>query len=53
MLPFFTIRVSNVTKDNKTITEYIYEQIHDLKRNYLDFRLESKASTHIPNAIPT
>lgn len=46
MLPFFTIHVSNVTKDNKTITEYIYEQIQDLKRNYLDFRLiESKAST--------
>jgi eukaryotic-like serine/threonine-protein kinase len=45
MLPFFTIHVSNVTTDNKTITEYIYEQIQDLKRNYLDFKLiESKAT---------
>jgi eukaryotic-like serine/threonine-protein kinase len=45
ILPFFTIHVSNVTTDNKTMTEYIYEQIQDLKRNYLDFKLiESKAT---------
>jgi hypothetical protein len=45
MLPFFTIQVSNVTTDNKTITEYIYEHIQDLKRNYLDFKLIESTAT--------
>jgi hypothetical protein len=45
MLPFFTIQVSNVITDNKTITEHIYEQIQDLERNYLAFKLVESTAT--------